>query len=191
MPEVASLDSLEQLMVRQRAVRTFTDQPVDDALVERLLDAATRAPSARNFQPLRFVVIRDPALKDQISRLFEQTDDAAPGGPTSWKNVPVLIFAVSANPFSASLTGAETLAASVYPGIQNLLLAALAAGLGSVLTTTHGKAGELEVKSILNLPDDFQIHAVLPIGYPALKFGRNKRKPVSAVAFRDRFGEGW
>lgn len=191
MPEIATLESLEQLMVRQRAVRTFTDTPVDDALVARLIDAATRAPSARNFQPLRFVVVRDEALKEQISRLFDQSDAAAPGGPTSWKNVPVLIFVVSDNPFAASPTGAQTLAASVYPGIQNLLLAALAAGLGSVLTTTHGKSGELEVKKTLNLPDDVQIHAVLPIGYPAAEFGKNKRKRVSEVAFRDRFGEGW
>jgi nitroreductase len=79
----------------------------------------------------------------------------------------------------------------VYPGIQNLLLAALAAGLGSVLTTTHGKPGEPEVKELLNLPDDFQIHAVVPIGYPAMKAGKNKRKPVSEVAFRERFGDAW
>ena len=191
MPEIASLDTLEQLMVRQRAVRTFTDQPVDDALVGRLIDAATRAPSAKNVQCLRFVVVRDRALKQEISRLFEQPSAAAPGVPTPWEDVPALIFVVSDDPFGASPTGASALAGSVYPGIQNLLLAVQAAGLGSVLTTSRGKLKEPEIKAILKLPDDFQIHAVLPIGYPAVKFGKNKRKPVSEVAFRDRFGESW
>ena len=190
MAGIASLESLEQLMVRQRAVRTFTDEPIDDALVERLIDAATRAPSARNLQPLRFLVVRDREMKAQISRLLGQSD-GAPGGPTPWRDVPVLIFVVSDNPFAASPTGSQTLAASVYPGVQNLLLAAMAAGLGSVLTTTHGKAGELDVKDVLKLPDDFQIHAVVPIGHPAVKLGKNKRKPVGEVAFRERFGERW
>jgi nitroreductase len=191
MPEIATLESLEQLKVRQRAVRTFTDQPVDDALVERLIDAATRAPSAKNVQLLRFIVVRDRALKQQISRLFEQSSEVVPGGPTPWEEVPVLIFVVSDDPFGASPTGALALAGSVYPGIQNLLLAAQAAGLGSVLTTSRGKLKEPEIKKMLNLPDDFQIHAVLPIGYPAVKLGKNKRKPVGEVAFRDRFGEAW
>jgi nitroreductase len=191
MPEIASLDALEQLMVRQRAVRTFTGQPVDDALIARLIDAATRAPSAKNVQCLRFVVVRDRVLKQEISRLFEQPSAAAPGGPTPWEDVPVLIFIVSDDPFGASPTGASALAGSVYPGIQNLLLAVQAAGLGSVLTTSRGKLKEPEIKAILNLPDDFQIHAVLPIGYPAVKLGKNKRRPVAEVAFRDRFGQSW
>ena len=186
------LDTLEDLMAHQRAVRSFTDRPVDEALIARLIRAATRAPSAKNAQCLRFVVVRDAALKRQISELYEQPGaTAVPGGPTPWSDVPVLIFVVAEDPFGDSPTGQSALVASVYPGVQNLLLAAQAAGLGTVLTTSRAKLKERELRGLLNLPANVDIHAVIPVGYPAVKLGRNKRKPVREVAFRERYGEPW
>jgi nitroreductase len=188
----STLDTLEDLMAHQRAVRKFTGQPVDDALVARLIRAATRAPSAKNAQCLRFVVVRDPGLKRQISELYEQPGTpAAPGGPTPWSDVPVLIFMVAEDPFGDSPTGQSALVASVYPGVQNLLLAAQAAGLGAVLTTSRAKLKERELRALLNLPENVDIHAVIPLGYPAVSLGRNKRMPVREVAFRERYGEPW
>jgi nitroreductase len=188
MPDTANLDSLTALMARQRAVREFTEDPVGDALIERLIEAATRAPSAKNVQILRFVVVKDPAARKHIAELV----DEVPGpGRTSWDKVPVLVFVCAENPFGMTVTGAAAWAGSVYPGIQNLLLAAHAAGLGAVLTTSRGKLKEQELKDFLGVPEGTHIDAVIPIGWPAVKLGKNKRLPVSEVAFREKFGSAW
>lgn len=193
MPETATassvtLEGLRALMARQRAVREFAPDPVDDSLIEQILEAATRAPSAKNVQVLRFIVVKDPAAKKRIAELVEEQ----PGpGRTPWDQVPVLIFVCAENPFGMSHTGAAAWGGSVYPGIQNLLLAAQAAGLGTVLTTSRGKLKEQELKDFLGVPENVNIDAVIPMGYPAVKLGKNKRLPVSQVAYREKFGQGW
>ncbi len=188
MPDLPDLESLGALMARQRAVREFTADPVDDATIERILEAATRAPSAKNVQVLRFLVVKDPAARRRIAELV----DEQPGpGRTPWDQVPVLIFVCAENPFGMSNTGAAAWAGSIYPGIQNLLLAAQAAGLGTVLTTSRGKLKEQELKDFLGIPEGTHIDAVIPMGYPAVKLGKNKRLPVSEVAYREKFGQGW
>jgi nitroreductase len=82
--------------------------------------------------------------------------------------------------------------ASIYPAVQNMLLACRALGLGSVLTTIHAYYND-EVREVLNLPLEFVTYAMLPVGYPAEGFGHGplKRKPVSEVAFLDRWGNNW
>jgi nitroreductase len=175
---------------RQRAIRAFdTSRDVDDATVEKLLRVASMAPSGGNRQPWRFIVIRDPVIKQGLAAIYREETmkylgGREPEGQTSWADVPVLI-AVCTEGQSAGLV-----AASIYPAVQNLLLAIHTAGLGSVLTTLW--MGQIDaVKKLLDVPDGVQMHAILPIGYPDRKYGRSKRKPVSEVAFRDRYGQGW
>ena len=188
MTESPTLDSLSHLMARQRAVREFSAQPVDDALIEQIIEAATRAPSAKNVQILRFIVVKDAAAKRQIAELVEEV----PGpGRTPWDQVPVLVFVCAENPFGMTPTGALAWGGSIYPGIQNLLLAAQAAGLGTVLTTSRGKLKEQQLKDYLGVPENVNIDAVIPMGYPAVNLGKNKRLPVSEVAYREKFGQGW
>ena len=80
-----------------------------------------------------------------------------------------------------------TAGASIYPAIQNIILACRALGLGTVLTTNHTIA-EDEVKQALGLPAEFRTFALMPIGYPERNFGPVKRRPVSEVAMLDRYG---
>ena len=188
MPELPSIDALSNLMARQRAVREFSDQPVDDALIEQILEAATRAPSAKNVQILRFVVVKDAAAKAKLAELVEETE--APGR-TPWDKIPVIVFVCAANPFGMTPTGALAWGGSIYPGIQNMLLAAQAAGVGTVLTTSRGKLKEQELKDYLGVPENVNIDAVIPMGYPAVKLGKNKRRPVAEVAYREKFGQSW
>ena len=79
---------------------------------------------------------------------------------------------------------------SIYPAVQNIILACRAFGLGTVLTTLH-MFYEDEVKAILGLPAEVQTYALLPIGYPINKFGPIKRKPVNEVVCLDRYGKAW
>src|ERR1700691_6655799 len=80
--------------------------------------------------------------------------------------------------------------ASIYPAVQNIILACRAFGLGTLITTNHVRC-EDEVRALLGLPPDVSTYALMPIGYPQAKFGPLARKPVSDVAFADRWGVAW
>jgi nitroreductase len=80
--------------------------------------------------------------------------------------------------------------ASIYPAVQNIILACRAFGLGTVITTNHIRC-EDEVKTVLCLPSDVLTYALMPIGYPIGKFGPLTRQPVSQVAYADRWGVAW
>ena len=176
---------------RQRAIRAFdTSRDVDDGTIEKLLRVAVSAPSGGNRQPWRFIVIKDPSLKRELASIYNDVAAAYTGGratpgTTTWDQVPVLIAVCTDNSY-----GGGVMQASIYPAVQNLLLAVHTAGLGSVLTTLW-KSREAEVKTLLNLPETIEIHAILPVGYPDRKYGRGKRKPVAEVTFRDKYGQAW
>jgi nitroreductase len=80
--------------------------------------------------------------------------------------------------------------ASIYPAVQNIILACRAFGLGTLITTNHIRY-ESEVKALLGIPDDVSTYALMPIGYPEGKFGPVKRRPVIEVAHADRWGAAW
>jgi nitroreductase len=79
---------------------------------------------------------------------------------------------------------------SIYPAVQNVILACRAFGLGTVLTTIH-MFYENELKAILGMPPEVQTYALMPIGYPQGKFGPIKRRPASEVAYLDHYGNHW
>src|SRR5215475_13046378 len=80
--------------------------------------------------------------------------------------------------------------ASIYPAVQNIILACRAFGLGTLITTNHIRC-EGEVKALLGIPDGVLTYALMPIGYPEDKFGPVKRRPVNEVAYADRWGTAW
>jgi nitroreductase len=183
----ADWDTVEQVMLRQRAVREFSDAPVDDAMLERCIRAATFAPSGGNTQPWKFIVIRDRETKRRLGVIFDELGQQIYGANapvrTPWEDVPVLIACCTE-------AGRATGGASIFPVVQNLLLAIHASGLGSVLTT-RWKAREKEVAPLLGLPDNIEPHAILPIGWPARRYGRGKRLPVAEITYREQYGESW
>ncbi|MCL4243182.1 MAG: nitroreductase family protein [Dehalococcoidia bacterium] len=194
MPDANNLELLEDLMARQRAIRRFTTEPVDDALVARILRAASRAPSARNVQPWRFIVIRDRETKRQLGAIFDDLGARlyGQGAPdrTPWEEVPVLIAVCSEYAFGEGEAAMAALGASIYPAVQNLLLAAQAAGLGAVLTT-RWKSREPQLRPLLGLPETMAVHAIIPLGWPDRAYGKNRRRLVREVTYRERFGEPW
>jgi nitroreductase len=93
--------------------------------------------------------------------------------------------------YDAELAYADRIrGASIYPAVQNILLACRALGLGTVLTTNHLRC-EAELKTLLGIPDDVATFALMPIGWPLQNFGSLTRKPVREVAFADKWGEAW
>jgi nitroreductase len=185
----------------QRAARTFLPDDIDDDTVARILTAATHAPSAENSQPYDFVVVRDPELRARIGaltarawtsggRAFEEdrlspafladVERGAMGGVAA---APVLIVVCGdTRPIHAA-----ALASSVFPAVQNLLLAAHALGLGSTLTTLPLVAGD-ELSTLLALPPEVVPLAVVPLGRLPKPLGRPRRRPVSEKAHLNRYG---
>jgi nitroreductase len=93
--------------------------------------------------------------------------------------------------YDAELAYADRIrGASIYPAVQNILLACRALGLGTVLTTNHLRC-EAELKALLGIPDNVATFALMPIGWPLQNFGPLTRRPVHEVAFADKWGEAW
>ena len=187
-------DSLRHLTSRQRAIRKVDPtRPVDDSLIQQALDVAVSAPSGGNRQPFRFIVIRDHVLRTKIGEIYDDIADRRYGNAsarTPWSEVPVLIAVCSEARPEGPAGAMVSQPASIFPAVQNLLLALNTLGLGSVLTTLW-KEREAEVKALLNVPAEAEIHAILPVGWPDRKYGRNHRRPATELTYRDRFGVPW
>ena len=80
--------------------------------------------------------------------------------------------------------------ASIYPAVQNIILACRALGLGTVITTNHIRC-EDEVKAVLGIPEDVSTFALMPIGWPLDRFGPLTRRPLAEIAHADRWGANW
>jgi nitroreductase len=101
---------------------------------------------------------------------------------------PVLILACIA--LDAGVSPTLTTGASIYPAVQNLMLAARALGIGSCITTIH-KYRDPQVKELLGIPAHVETAALIPLGYPRGKFAQPLRKPVTEVAYSDRWGQAF
>ncbi len=190
----------------QRAMRRLKPDPVSDELIWKLLEAAIRAPSGGNRQPWNFIVIRDAETKKKIgewyldgwNKSYGPIRQAAMSSPATAKTfasadhlanhlaeVPVFIIATVNQSGVAPVSPAG---ASIYPAVQNLMLAARALGLGTTLTTLH-RSHEAEVKQLLGIPDDVETMALIPVGWPRGKFGMASRLPVEKVTYWDKWGK--
>lgn len=182
-----------ELFPHQRAVRAFAPRPVPDDALRRVLEAAIRAPSSQNGMQWQFIVVRDQAQRDALSKVYERCFEQAYGGAAParggdrqpWSEVPVLIAALVEAPSGRPglMTGA-----SIYPAVQNLMLAARALGLGTVLTTLWRRE-ESAVREILGVPAGYELAAIVPLGYPATTVGRNRRPPIDQFVHYDRWSE--
>ena len=201
---------LFEAMYTQRALRYISPDPIPDALVRKVLDAGLRAPNGGNQQRWRFVVIKDTATKRWIRdryrdtdrpahapaqnqaevRTMSRNDTAADHLAAYLHEVPVLILCCVQHDGSPSDISRG---ASIYPAVQNMLLAARALGLASVLTTRPRRGFEKDIKAKLGIPDNVDTAALLPLGYPAAgsRYGPTNRRPVEDVTFDETWGRKW
>lgn len=179
-------------------------EPVPEERIEQLLEAAIHAPSAENRQPWVFIVVREAAVRAQIAALVREvwTDGVREytrqqlsprffAGVERWATTgleaaPVIIIVCG----DATLCPEVLLPSSIFPAVQNLLLAAQALGLGSLLSTLPVIAEE-RLRPILALPPHIKPLAAVPIGRPAQRLGPARRVHFSAKTFSDRYGNPW
>jgi nitroreductase len=205
---------LIEAMRTTHACRAYKTDPVPDDLLVKVLDGARWAPSGSNKQPVTFLVVKDAAkrralhdlyqpLWDDILQKYEAGDIRAGFRPgfmqrvdhfaKHLKDVPVMIVVCAAvdelTPMDANL-GRLTVAggSSIYPAVQNLMLAARNEGLGTTLTTILCIA-EADVRALLGIPDDIATTAMITLGWPAKPFPKKlHRKPLADIAFLDVYG---
>lgn len=196
-----------EVMRTARAIRRFSDRPVEPDLLARCLEAATWAPSGGNQQPWRFVVMQSPESRALLAQgaslalrviqdvyrlerpapddrslrarnarpLFALHDGAA--------DVPAaVLFCVQEQPMTPPLT----LGSSIFPAMQNFLLAARACGLGACVTGWQVQA-EADFRDVLGIPDDWHLAALVIIGWPDGHHGPLRRKPLAQVAALDHW----
>jgi nitroreductase len=182
--------------------------PVPAALIRKILEAGT-APSGGNMQRWRFLVIRDPEIKKSVGAYYKRAWDevASPryraGEPAPGTNPERFSRMLDAAQYLADhiheapvwivpcMQGANptrTAGSSIYPAVQNMLLAARALGLGATLTTLYLNF-EKEVEATLGLPSDVHSYALIPIGYPMGHFGPVRRVPLTEVVYGDKWGQ--
>jgi nitroreductase len=205
------MPDLFEIIETTRAMRRLKADPVPDELIEKVLLAGTCAPSGGNTQKWRFLVIKDRKVKEAVQVWYKKAFDewigprylnsTPPPGVTKEKylrqhaavsyltdhfaDAPVWIVACLEEATSNRGSGA-----SIYPAVQNMLLAARALGLGATLTTRH-LMYDKEADKALGLPEGVHSYAILPIGYPMGKFGPVKRAALKDVVYRDKWGQAY
>ena len=192
---------LFEAIYSQRALRYLKPDPVPDDLIRKVIEAGVRAPNGGNSQQWGFVVIKDEATKRIIAEHYPATARPSHGEPATPSerraaesadhlahramDVPVWILAVTRHPGTDIHHGA-----SIYPAVQNMLLAARALGLGSVLTTRVRRGFEPQIREAIGLPNDWATAAMIPLGWPqeGRGYGPTTRRPASEVTHWDVWG---
>ena len=210
--DLASQDVFD-IIHTTRTMRRLKPDPVPDDMIVKILEAGIKAPNGGNNQTWHFVVVKDMAIKKAVQVIYKRAYDeiigpkygssAPPPGSDAAKyhrqhkaveyltdhyhEAPVWIVAClnHGDGQPERMSGA-----SIYPAVQNMLLAARALGLGASLTTRHMFYAE-EADKALELPSGYLSYAILPIGYPLGNFGPLGRGDLKQFVSIDRVGTSW
>ncbi|MCY4416669.1 MAG: nitroreductase family protein [Chloroflexi bacterium] len=202
---------LFHIMRTTRAMRRLKPDPVPDELIHQILQAGQWAANGGANQRWRFLVVKDRSIKEQVQKWYQKAFDEVVGpryrgsepppgsSPGRYRRqhdaveyltehyheAPVWIVACQDDGEETPTRGSG---ASIYPAVQNMLLATRALGLGATLTSRHLRHAN-EVDEILGLPSGVHSYAILPIGYPMGNFGPVRRGPLTDVVYQDRWGQ--
>jgi nitroreductase len=201
---------LFEAMRTQRALRRIKPDPVPEELLGKVLQAAIYAPSGGNRQPWNFIVIRDAATKRKLGEWYLDAWNKTYGqvpteqmaqAPANFQRVvrsadhlahhigevPVMVLVCARAKPPPGWPAAASHYGSIFPAVQNILLAARGLGLAAVLTTLH-TLHEQDVKQLLDIPEEAETMALIPIGYPEGKYGPTVRRPVDDVVYQETWG---
>lgn len=201
---------LHEAIYTTRAMRRMKPDPVPEEALQRVFDAAVRAPSSGNQQKVRFLVVSDPEMKAAIQPIYRKCLDEL--NATTYADVQASIESRPDDPrvaaskridssaqwfadnlhhsplliFVFGKQGGET---STFPALWNLCLAARAEGLGTAITTLL-KIQKRRVEELLGVPDDgvWHMHGMIPLGYPSGRWGLAKREPAHLSVYDGTWG---
>lgn len=186
-----------EAMFTQRSIRRLRPDPIPDEDIRTIIEAAIKAPSGGNTQPGRWLVLTDREVIQQFGALYHEAwwakrrDEGKPW--TRREDIPAeekvpraaakLADEIADAPcIVLALTTGKGQANSILPGVQNLMLAARALGVGSVPTTLHPQVMD-RVYELLGIPDTAEFHLCIPLGYPRGNFGPTSRRPSAETTY--------
>ncbi len=166
-----------QLFKDRRSIRKFEKTPVEEEKLQEVLEAARLAPSWANRQCWSFIVVKDPARRQQVSEILEHNP-----AQKAVAQAPVLIVACADPAESGDLLGKGYYLVDIGIAMQQLCLEAWNQGLGTVWV---GMFDEDKMRPVLNVPENIRIVALTPLGYPAKWPEERGRKPLDAIVHRE------
>jgi nitroreductase len=196
-----------EVMSTARTIRRFTDEPVDDTTLARCLQAAAWAPSGANAQAWRFVVLRSPEQRAVVAKAAAHALEviepvygmSRPAEGDSSRRArdnratyelhdrarefTSVLFAQKRFPTASELL----LGGSIFPAMQNFVLAARAQGLGACLTSWASYGGERLLREAVGVPDDWMLAGHIVVGWPRGRHGPVRRRPLAEVVNLDRW----
>jgi nitroreductase len=194
--------SLGEAIYTQRSIRRLRPDPIPLKDLHTIMEAANKAPSGGNAQPARYLVLTDRDVICQFGALYREAwwakrrdegrpwtrreeipaEERVPRGAAKladeMADAPCIVLA---------LTVGKGQASSVLPGVQNLMLAARALGIGSVPTTLHPQVMD-RVYTLLGIPESAEFHLCIPLGYPRGRFGPTQRLPTAEMTYLNHWG---
>jgi len=203
-----ALFDLFEIMRTTRSMRRLKPDLVPNALLSQVLEAGTCAASGGNMQSWRFLVIRDPAIKEATAVYYRKawhevvapryrSGAPAPGmTPERFERLLAAAEHLAEHIHEAPvwivpcLAGPRGSGASIFPAVQNMLLAARALGLGATLTTLY-LTHEKDAEAAMGIPEGHHTCAILPVGFPLGKFGPVRRAPLADVVYDEKWGQAW
>jgi len=166
---------LEQVIRERRSIRKYKADPVPAEKLNKILEAARLAPSAHNNQEWKFIVVYNAEIREKISIAAGQDFIAG---------APVVIAAVALNPEDIMSCEVPTYAVDLAIAVEHMVLQAHNEGLG---TCWIGAFNQEEVKTILKVPEEYKIVALLPIGVPDETPAPRPRKNIEEVVCKEQF----
>lgn len=196
-----------EVMSTARTIRRFTDEPVDDDTLMRCLEAATWAPSGANAQGWRFVVLSSPEQRAVVAKAAAQAlaviepvygmtrPDADDDSQRARTYRATYELHDRAGEFTSVLFAQQRfdsasellLGGSIFPAMQNFLLAARAQGLGACMTSWASYGGEALLRDAVGVPDDWMLAGHIVVGWPKGSHGPLRRRPLAAAINRDHW----
>ncbi|MFH1612263.1 MAG: nitroreductase family protein [bacterium] len=175
------MNFFEVIKIR-RSIRSYQDKPVEKEKLEKILDTAHLAPSAKNIQPWKIILVDDKKLKENLV-------EATKGQKFLMEAHCVIVACVNEKECYQEL-GDYTTSFAVDGAIflDHLILSATALGIG---TCWIAKFNEIKIKNILNIPKDYRVIGLTPLGYPA-ESGKDKgRKSLSEILYKNKWNEDY
>jgi nitroreductase len=170
--------SVLKVIQKRRSVRKYKRDPIPEDVLQRVLEAARLAPSGKNYQPWKFIVVQNEELKEKLARASAEQFFMA--------EAPIIIVGCGFPDDSYSSMGRymKSWPVDVTIALEHLILQAAEEDLG---TCWIGSFEEEEVKSILNVPENVRVLALTPLGYPDETAPYRGRKRIDEIVSYDGF----
>lgn len=191
-------EAFMELVRHRRTIRKFLPDAVPAKHVEMIIEAARLAPSGFNSQPWEAVVIQDPAVKDEITRILQGKDEVAAVSRTGFAVAPVYILFFGDTRVRSWAPGPVrtnddnwnyAFGASLAAGFEHMHLATAGLGLGSMwVTASRINGADERIKALLDLPDYLELFEMLAVGYPGHTPPDKKLRSLDSMIHYDACG---